>query len=403
MKPRPWNGLVNTCMSKKQLEEISNLLLAYSAGEYHVKGAISDEVDELDMIISGINMLGEELLTTNVSRDFFSSIFNSVSDLVFIVGENGKLIDANETVLRTFDINPEKMSRISLEEFVSPDAKYLFQLIAENLADAGSQYRTETTLLTPSGTLIYGSCTCTKLFDRFEKFNGYLVNIKDITEEKEKENLILRTIISTQQNEQRRVADDLHDSLGQELSMAQLMLSNLSRYAGKDETFDTLLNTCTEILQSSVKHLREICFDLMPSALIKGGLAHGARQLVQRLKTQDEIEVDFTAAEDFPRLNPDVEIAMYRIVQEFINNMIKHAKATLLIIELSVKKDETIYIKLKDNGKGFDMERLNQLGENRGLQNIQTKVKAYGGTSEMNAQIGKGTELIITFPLKRQL
>ena len=65
-------------MSRQQFEEISNLLLAYSAGDYHVKGNISENVDELDMIISGINMLGEELLPTNVSRDFFSGIFNSL-------------------------------------------------------------------------------------------------------------------------------------------------------------------------------------------------------------------------------------------------------------------------------------------------------------------------------------
>src|SRR5687767_6387537 len=142
-------------MSKKQLDEISNLLLAYSAGEYHVKGAISDEVDELDMIISGINMLGEELLTTNVSRDFFSSIFNSVSDLVFIVGEDGLLIDANETVVRTFEVNADTIKQIRFDHFLSPDSKKLFQQIKNKLVNSGSQHKAETMLLPKTGKIIY--------------------------------------------------------------------------------------------------------------------------------------------------------------------------------------------------------------------------------------------------------
>ncbi|MBI3133445.1 MAG: PAS domain S-box protein [Bacteroidetes bacterium] len=390
-------------MPKKQLEEISNLLLAYSAGEYHVKGAISERVDELDMIISGINMLGEELIATNVSRDFFSSIFNSVSDYVFIVGEDGLLIDANETVLRTFSVSADSVKNRAFESFFSEDADNLFKLIQQKLVKPGAQFKTETTLLPAGSKLIYGSCTCTKLFDRFEKFNGYLVNIKDITEEKEKENLILRTIISTQQNEQRRVADDLHDSLGQELSMAQLMLANLSKFTGKDQRFNTMVATCTEILESSVKHLREICFDLMPSALVKGGLTQGTKQLVERLRKQDQIEIEYTADSDFPRLNPDLEIATYRIVQEFINNMIKHARATKLSIQLLVLPQQLVAIRLKDNGRGFDLVKLKQTGDHRGLQNIQTKIKAYGGTCEMNTAPGKGTELVIHFPLKGEL
>lgn len=386
-------------MSKKQLEEISNLLLAYSAGEYHVKGTISERVDELDMIISGINMLGEELIATNVSRDFFSSIFNSVSDLVFIVGEDGLLIDANESVINTFDLVPDRLKTTPFTSFLTRDSADLFATIRQKLMNPGSQYKHEGTLISKSGKLIYGACTCTKLFDRFDKFNGYLINIKDITEEKERENLILRTIISTQQNEQRRVADDLHDSLGQELSMAQLMLANLSKYTGKDEQFDTLVNTCTEILQSSVKHLREICFDLMPSALIKGGLTQGVKQLVDRLGNQDEIEVAYQADPAFPRLHSDLEIATYRIVQEFINNMIKHAQASRLSIVLMVKDDQTVLIELKDNGKGFNLKRLEQLGENRGLQNIQTKVKAYGGSCDLETAPGKGTLLRMIFPI----
>lgn len=383
-------------MSQKQLDEISNLLLAYSAGEYHVKGQISDQVDELDMIISGINMLGEELIATNVSRDFFLSIFNSVSDLVFIVNENGHLIDANAAVIQTFDLSPEQLTQKKLNDFIKPGTKDLFSQVFSKLNEKNGQCRAEIELIKPDNEIIFGSCTCSKLYDRMEKFNGFLVNIKDITEEKEKENLILRTIISTQQNEQRRVADDLHDSLGQELSMAQLMVSNLIRLGKDHENYDNISKTCLEILESSVKHLREICFDLMPSALIKGGLKQGAEQLVDRLKSQDQINISYHSPESFPRLHPDLEIAVYRIIQEFTNNMIKHAQAKNLLIELKFNNQE-ILIRLKDDGKGFNPAKLDQKSDGRGLRNMETKIKAFNGTFELISAPGKGTELIMTF------
>lgn len=383
-------------MSQKKLDEISNLLLAYSAGEYHVKGLISDEVDELDMIISGINMLGEELQATNVSRDFFSGIFNSVSDYVFIVDEQGYLIDVNETAINTFNITLSDLRKYTFEDFIMTEDQGVFETIKRSL-HSQNRFKTEVRL-NQENRLIYGLCNCAVLHDRFDHFNGYLVNVKDITEEKERENLILRTVFATQQQEQRRVADDLHDSLGQELSMAQLMLANLSKYGTDEENFKKLLATCKEILQQSVSHLREICFDLMPSALIKGGLAEGVIQLVERLKKQDQIEVDLNLSENFPRLNADLEIAIYRIIQEFINNMIKHAEASKLNVSMSLNTNQFIAIELRDNGKGFNLAQQNNGSDSRGIQNMTTKVKAYGGQCELQSSPGKGTSLSITFP-----
>jgi PAS domain S-box-containing protein len=382
-------------MSRQQFEEISNLLLAYSAGDYHVKGVISEKVDELDMIISAINMLGEELQSSNVSRDFFSGIFNSVSDFVFIVGENGRLIECNKTVSDHFIVK-SPVTEMDLADFLVEEEKDLFTRIRKKL-ETEKKFAAET-LLSSTEKEIYGLCTSTILLDRFDKFNGYLVAIKDITEEKEKESLILRTIISTQQREQKRVADDLHDSLGQELAMAQLMIANLSMHKTGDPAFTQLVDTCKEILQGSVKHLREICFDLMPSALVKGGLKRGVDELVSRLRQQNQIGVDFKADDDFPRLEADLEIAAYRVVQEFLNNMIKHANATEVKIFL-LRGPENVEVYMEDNGLGFDLSKLANLGENRGVQNIYSKVKAYGGECELQSEPGKGTNLTIRFSI----
>lgn len=384
-------------MRKSQIDEISDLLLSYSAGDYHVKGEISENVDEIDMIILGINMLGEELRSSNVSKEYFSSIFNAVTDLVIIADSNGELLEINQSVMDLIGFDRDELMKLSLPDLMSEKDSRLFHIIKSNLESNKQKYVVESELITKEGKVIFGLFTCAKIFDRFGKFNGYLISVKDITEQKDNEKLILKTILSTQNAEQRRVADDLHDSLGQELSMAQLMMSNLLRFKVEDQEYYNLVEMCTEILQTSIGRLREICFDLMPNVLVKGGLELAVETLVDKLQSLDKMKIDFVSTENFPRLFSELEIVIYRIIQEFINNIIKHSTATELDIHL-IEHDKTVKISLSENGQGFDLSRLDNIGENRGISNIKTKVLAFNGHYSFNSEIGKGTELWVEFP-----
>lgn len=386
-------------MLKSQIDEISDLLLSYSAGDYHVKGRISDNYDEIDMIISGINMLGEELRSTNVSKEYFSSIFNAVTDLVFVVDEKGGIKDVNQSVSTLLRYSHDRLLRSSIIDVFNIGHSGTFNIIKKELAKGSGNFVIESELVKEEGEVVFGLFSCSKLFDRLGEFSGYLISVKDITAQKENEKLILKTIIATQGAEQRRVADDLHDSLGQELSMAQLMLSNFGRFEVEDKEFYNLLELCNEILDNSISHLREICFDLMPNVLVKGGLESALEELVGKLQVSDKIDVDFVSTENFPRLFSELEIVIYRIVQEFINNMIKHSNADCLNIYL-IEHDNQIEVTLSENGQGFDMAKLDNVRENRGISNIRTKVTAYNGVYEINSVPGKGTELWVKFPKK---
>lgn len=384
-------------MRKSQIDEISDLLLSYSAGDYHVKGEISENVDEIDMIILGINMLGEELRSTNVSKEYFSSIFNAVTDLVLIADSDGELIDVNESAVKSLQYSKEYLLKNNFTHLLNEPDSGLFKLIRTSLKGKKNKFLVESELAKKSGEVIFGLFTCAKIFDRFGKFNGYLISVKDITKQKENEKLILKTILSTQNAEQRRVADDLHDSLGQELSMAQLMLSNLTRFKVEDQEYYNLVEMCTEILQTSIARLREICFDLMPNVLVKGGLELAVETLVDKLQSLDKMKIDFVSTENFPRLFSELEIVIYRIIQEFINNIIKHSTADELNIHL-IEHDKTVKISLSENGQGFDLAKLENVGENRGISNIKTKVLAFNGQYGFKSEIGKGTELWVEFP-----
>ena len=384
-------------MEKSQIDEISDLLLSYSAGHYHVKGEVSEKFDEIDMIISGINMLGEELRSTNVSKEYFSSIFNAVTDLVMVADEKGVLLELNESVGNVLGYEQEELLGSSIFKILNPLNQQIFNNLKKELAKNIKNFIFEAELIKYNQELVYGLFTCSKIFDRAGNFNGYLISVKDITAQKENEKLILKTIISTQGAEQRRVADDLHDSLGQELSMAQLMLSNFHRFKVEDKEFYNLLELCNDILNTSVVHLRDICFDLMPNVLVKGGLASAVEMLIGKLEKSEKMQIDFVCTEKFPRLLPELEIVIYRIIQEFINNMIKHSIADNLKIHL-IEHEKKVEIKLLENGQGFDLAKLENVGENRGMNNIKTKVLAYNGQYKIKSEALKGTELWLEFP-----
>jgi PAS domain S-box-containing protein len=384
--------------SESKIEEISNLLLEYSAGNYEFQGSISDNIDQYDMIISGINMLGEELMTTNVSKEYFSSIFNAVTDLVMIVNKEGELTDFNSALELSLGKTKNELHAIKLDALLVGKTDLLTSI--KTLFKGGTKSLLFEKKLKGKNSTIIGQFTCSQIINRFDEFKGFLISVKDITEQKLNEQRILQAIFSTEQNQQKRVADDLHDSIGQELSMTKLMISNLRKHSQGNLKQLELISTCTQILDGSIRHLREICFNLMPSVLIRGGLNMAISDLRNKLVENAGMKVFFSKNSDLNRLDSNLEIVIYRISQEFINNMIKHAEATELVIELGFSaEEETISLYLKDNGKGFNLEKINEIEENRGYENLKTKVKAFNGEVEMRSSPGKGTSTFVKFPI----
>ena len=138
----------------------------------------------------------------------------------------------------------------------------------------------------------------------------------------------------------------------------------------------------------------------MPGVLTRGGLNMAISELLKKLGAQEQFTTHFEKNNKIDRLDSNLEIVMYRITQEFINNSIKHAEASKITVKLLVNKSKnTVGLSLSDDGKGFDMAKLNKIGENRGYQNLITKVKAFQGEVKMKSELGKGTSTLVTFPI----
>jgi PAS domain S-box-containing protein len=381
--------------TEHQIENISKLLLEYSAGNYSYKGVIGEERNEIDMIISGINMLGEELESSNVSKEYFTSIFNAVSDLIVVISATGESLDANESYKRFFELDDDVTNSIDhLFEYSAVKLKDVKLRLEQSHIPFQFEFRYD-----KKDKIHYFKTTVSKIVNRFDEFKGFLVNLRDISAERENENEILKAIFTTQQNEQKRVADDLHDSLGQELSVTKLMLSHLKKEVSQEKRALELVETCNEIMEQSIAHLREICFNLMPGILMRGGLILALKDLLKRLENQNDFETILDVDKSFPKLTPDLEIALYRISQEFVNNMIKHSNANQIKIRLQIIDPKNICFELSENGQGFDMKKLEKIGENRGYANLLSKTKAFNGELQYKSKIGSGTSIKINFPI----
>ena len=378
-----------------QIDSISQLLLEYSAGNYAYKAPIGEDLNDLDMIVSGINMLGEELESSNVSMEYFSSIFNAVSDLVVIVSAKGNAGDVNSAFRNFFMETNETPTEIVQQILESQGMK--MAAIEKKLKEEGSSYQFDYKSFKSEEQFVFRT-TFSKIIDRFGEFKGFLINLRDITAERKNENEILKAIFTAQQNEQKRVADDLHDSLGQELSVTKLMLSHLRKEVGDHKRSLELVETCNEIMEQSIAHLREICFNLMPGILTRGGLPMALHDLVVRLKNQGEFKVDLSV-DEVKDIDPELKIAIYRIAQEFINNMIKHSNANELQVHLKMEGSKCLNLFMKENGQGFDLKKLEKVGENRGFSNLRSKTQAFNGELEYLSEVGKGTSIRLKFPV----
>ena len=162
-------------MLKSQEEELSNLLIEYAAGNYTVKGKLSEKQDEVDMIIQGINMLGEELMATNVSKDYFFSIYNAVTDLIIILDNNQNISDINSSVCSLFNIELNEVIGKSIYHIIG-DKKSTFSKF-ERIKDSSINSYTFEAEIDYNNIKIIGLLTSSKIIDRVNNKQGFLIKI----------------------------------------------------------------------------------------------------------------------------------------------------------------------------------------------------------------------------------
>lgn len=203
-------------------------------------------------------------------------------------------------------------------------------------------------------------------------------------------------VLKGEEQERTRLAKDLHDGLGGLLSgikySFQTMKGNLIMTPENQQAFERSM----DMLDSSIKEMRRVAHNMMPEALVKFGLNTALTDFCSDINHSGVIVVHYQSAglDDQP-IDQSTAITIYRIVQELINNIIKHAAASQAIVQVN-KTGETITITVEDNGIGFDTTIL-QASKGVGWSNIQSRVNFLKGRLDVRSAQGKGTSVYITF------
>lgn len=206
--------------------------------------------------------------------------------------------------------------------------------------------------------------------------------------------LRLSAEIEAQEKERKRIARDLHDDLGTRISTLKLYLGGLRGYLVPGDEARAVERNAVEILDASVKDLRDMLNDLSPDTVSRYGYVHAVEELARHISNSRVIEVDVAVAGSPPRMESTRELALYRITQELFNNSIKHSGCTRIHVRMLHAADrlEVLY---EDNGKGMV---LSGNGGGHGLRNITNRLQLIGGTITWDSAPDQGLRAIIHLP-----
>lgn len=240
------------------------------------------------------------------------------------------------------------------------------------------------------------------LSNSLEKENEITHSINNSKGENDIEHLVLRTIVDTQEKERVRFAKDIHDSIGQQLSGISFHLSSLANQKNiSNKQSQVILTKSSEAIKQALGDIRNICFNLTPKTLEYDSLNEAIYELCGNMKLTGVLDFNIEIDDNFPPLNKPLEIAIFRIVQEFITNSTKHGNASKISISLN-NDSNFINLNLKDNGVGFEYKTITDYS-GLGLKNISTRVKSYSGNLKIIAAPKKGTKFEITIPIAENI
>lgn len=261
------------------------------------------------------------------------------------------------------------------------------------------------------GTRFWASVTLTAIRDGNGRLLGFAKITRDVTERKQIEKQLhdseksLRDLslhlLRTQDEERRRIGRDLHDSLGQYLAALKMKLEMLARRHGADKD----LTDSVHLVEESIKEVRTLAYLLHPPLLEESGLQSAIQWYLDGFEARSNIKITFGRDPAFPRLSREVELAMFRVLQESLTNVHRHSGSAVAYICLFVENNRAV-LEVRDEGQGMDPSLLPESGLTTaplgiGLRGMTERMKQLDGNLEVKTG-PKGTSIRATAPLKHK-
>lgn len=204
---------------------------------------------------------------------------------------------------------------------------------------------------------------------------------------RETEKRVLAAVIKTEEQERQRFAKELHDGLGPLLSVIKMLVSGFDANNSTDVNEKIKLNL-KQAVDEAITGVRDVSANISPHILNNFGLKDAVEAFIKRLRQAENFDIQFTSNLKSERFNYNVEVIMYRVICELINNTLRHAMATRIKIDLQTD-EQTLYLEYMDNGIGFDVN-AEERGKGMGLTNMRYRLQSGNGDIDIVSEHGKG-------------
>jgi PAS domain S-box-containing protein len=339
------------------------------------------------------------------SQQRFMSIFENAPIGFYRTTPDGRVLNANPALIQMLGYKCfEELAAVNLEtDDYHPE--YSRREFRERIERGGEIKGMETFWRRPDGTLVYMRENARAIRDDDGNIKYYEGTVEDVTDQRQAEEHVRslsQQLIQAQESERQMISRELHDRVAQDLSTLKI---------GLDTLFDTQPAASSEIRQKAAEFskildrtiltVRDLTYDLRPPGLDDMGLVAALSMYCEEFAEKSRIMVDFQAygLESLP-LNFNTEINLYRLVQEGLNNIRKHADATRAIVRL-VGSFPNLILRIEDDGRGFNVEertRPADSGKRMGLRSMAERVNLLGGQMKIRSRLKKGTKIKIKLP-----
>ena len=340
----------------------------------------------------------QELEQNTAQLAYQARLLDLANDAIFIRNAADKISYWNEGAERLYGWASEEVLNRSVHEILRTEFPVPLLEILET-----DRWEGELRHTTKYGSQITVSSRWTTLRDRNGKSEGWLEINTDITARKRAEEAARRLsgrILSLQDDERRRIARGLHDSLGQYLAALKM---NLDVFRTSKDDKAKLASDCAEIVDKCLNETRTISHLLHPPLLDEAGFDSAARWYVDGFSQRSGIKVNLNLPQKLSRMHRDVEVALFRAVQECLTNVHRHSGSSVVDVRLSLSAKQ-IRLEIKDDGRGIPQERLRSLNQGAadagvGLAGMRERIRELGGSLEIRSERA-GVTVIVRIPIE---
>jgi len=363
--------------------------------------------DEIGTLADAFNRMIIDLRNTTVSKNYVDSVIESMKDALIVVDLDAQMRTINQATCDILGYKEDELIGRSIN-LVAPDIRVFTGGAERGVMPVANQ---ETDFLDKNGKHIPVRFSAAALKNKGDEITASVIIARDVTERKQAEEVLRRSekqlrflssqLLITQEEERKRLAVELHDELGQSLIVLKLWLRSIQRGLREDQTeLQGICDEMTGYINEISENVRRISRDLSPSILVDLGLSAAIRWLVVSFTKHFNVENSLDIMNLDTVFSQESQITVYRIVQECLTNIAKHAQAKHVTITIR-ERDGHVYFCIEDDGRGFDVKEY--LGKSAtakgiGLAAMFEQVRMLGGTLDIGSREAAGTKITFAIP-----